>query len=165
MCSLDLCSPVNPPTHDGMQYLLTFIDKATRFCWIYLLHNKSSSTVVAVLQSWLPFVKNQASSTLKRFRTDRGQEYLDLESVTRFLYERGIVHEQTAAQSSASNGVAERMNRTLFDITRSLIIDCTVLTPFWGEAIRTACQIRNCLASKSIRNCLPSGSINSISPH
>jgi Pol polyprotein, beta-barrel domain len=67
-----LCGPVNPPTHDGMQYVLTFIDKATRFCWIYLLHDKSSSTVVAVLQSWLPFVQNQTSSTLKRLRTDRG---------------------------------------------------------------------------------------------
>jgi Pol polyprotein, beta-barrel domain/GAG-pre-integrase domain/Zinc knuckle len=47
----DLCGSVNPPTHDGMQYVLTFIDEATRFCWIYLLHDRSSSTVVAVLQS------------------------------------------------------------------------------------------------------------------
>jgi hypothetical protein len=101
-------------------------------------------------------VQNQASSTLKWLRTDRGREYLGLENVTRFLYECGIVHEQTAAQSFASNGVAERMNRTLFDITRSLIIDCTVPTPFWGEAIHTACQIHNRL---------PSGSINNILPH
>jgi GAG-pre-integrase domain len=28
----DLCGPVNPPTHDAMQCVLTFIDKATRFC-------------------------------------------------------------------------------------------------------------------------------------
>jgi Reverse transcriptase (RNA-dependent DNA polymerase) len=48
------------------------------------------------------------------------------------------------------------MNRTLFDITRSLIIDCTVPTPFWGEAIHTTCQIHNRL---------PSGSITNISPH
>jgi hypothetical protein len=89
----DLCGPVNPPTHDGMQYVLTFIDEATRFCWIYLLHNKSSSTVIAVLQSWLPFVQNQASSTLKQLHTVRGREYLGLENVTKFLYERGIVHE------------------------------------------------------------------------
>jgi Pol polyprotein, beta-barrel domain/GAG-pre-integrase domain len=68
----DLCGPVNPLTHDGMQYVLTFMDEATRFCWIYLLHDKSSSTVVAVLQSWLPFMQNQASSTLKRLCTDRG---------------------------------------------------------------------------------------------
>jgi transposase InsO family protein len=94
-------------------------------------------------------------STLKRLRTDRGREYLGLENLTRFLYERGIVHEQTAAQSSASNGLAERMNRTLFDITRSLIIDCTVPIPFWGEAIRTACQIRNRLSSESINNISP----------
>jgi hypothetical protein len=68
----DLCGPVNPLTHDGMQYVLTFINEATHFCWIYLLHDRSSVTVVAVLQSWLPFVQNQASSTLKQLRTDRG---------------------------------------------------------------------------------------------
>jgi hypothetical protein len=79
-------------------------------------------------------MQNQLYSTLKRLRTDRGREYLGLENVTRFLYARGIVHEQTAAQSSTSNGVAERMNRTL-DITRCLIIDCAVPIPFWGDAI------------------------------
>jgi GAG-pre-integrase domain len=47
----DLCSPVNPPTHNEMLYILTFIDEATCFCWIYLLYDRSSSTVVAVLQS------------------------------------------------------------------------------------------------------------------
>jgi hypothetical protein len=80
-------------------------------------------------------VQNQASSTLKRLRIDKGRVYLGLENVTRFLYEHGIVHEQTAAPSSASSGVAERMNRTLFDVARSLIIDCAIPTPFWGDAI------------------------------
>jgi transposase InsO family protein len=138
-----------------MQYVLTFIDEATHFCWIYLLHDKSSSTVIAILQSWLPFVQNQASSSLKQLHTDRGREYLGLENVTRFLYEHGIVHDQTAAQSCASNGVAERMNRTLFDIARSLIIDCSIPTPFWGDALRAACQIRNRLPSESINNISP----------
>jgi hypothetical protein len=68
----DLCDPVNPPTHDGMQYDLTFIDEVTRVCWIYLLHDRSSSTIVTVLQSWLPLVQNQVSSTLKWLCTDQG---------------------------------------------------------------------------------------------
>jgi transposase InsO family protein len=138
-----------------MQYVLTFIDEATCFCCIYLLHDKSSSTVVAVLQSWLPFVQNQASSTPKWLCTDRGREYLGLENVTRFLYEHGIAHEQTAAHSSASNGVAERMNRTFFDIIRSIIIDCVMPTPFWGDAICAACEIHNRLLSRSINNISP----------
>jgi hypothetical protein len=104
----DLCGLVNPSTHDGMQYFLTFIDEAPHVCWIYLLHDKSSSTVIAVLQAWLPFVQNQARSTLKQLSTDRGREYLGLENVTRFFSRRGIVHEQTAAHSSASNGADEQ---------------------------------------------------------
>jgi hypothetical protein len=48
------------------------------------------------------------------------------------------------------------MNMTLFDITRSLIINCTVPTTFWEDAICAACQMHNHL---------PSGSINNVSPH
>jgi hypothetical protein len=59
---------------------------------------------------------------------------------------------QGFSMSVESNGVAERMNRTLFDITRSLIINCAIPTPFWGEAIHTACQIHNRLSSRLTNN-------------
>jgi hypothetical protein len=37
----------------------------------------------------------------------------------------------------------------LFDIVRPLIVDCYIPTPFWGDAIHAACQIRNRLPSES----------------
>jgi hypothetical protein len=50
-----------------------------------------------------------------------------------------------------------RMNRTLCDIVRPLIVDCYIPTPFWGDAIHAACQIRDCLPNPQ--------STNNISPH
>jgi hypothetical protein len=49
----------------------------------------------------------------------------------------------------------QRMNRTIFDIVRSLIIDCTIPTPFWGDVIYAACQIHNRPLSRSTNNILP----------
>jgi hypothetical protein len=115
----------------------------------------TSSTVVAVMQSWLPHVQNHATSTVQRHYTNRGREYRGLENVTKLLAKRGIVHVQTAAHSSCANGVSGRMNRTLFDITRSLMIECRIPRALWGEGLCTARQIRNRLPSQSTNNTSP----------
>ena len=55
----------------------------------------------------------------------------------------GIIHETTAPYSSASNGVAERENRTLIELTNAMLIEYGVLLHFWGEAILTAYHVLN----------------------
>jgi hypothetical protein len=41
------------------------------------------------------------------------------------------------------NGVAERMNLTLFDMTRCLLIQSGIPNFLWADAVSTACYIRN----------------------
>src|SRR5271154_4100671 len=155
----DIC-PVSPETFGHGLYFITFVDEATRYVWIYIIPSKSSSTVLAILRKWLPLVQNQSGTTLINFRTDEGGEYTGetLKTVTTFLEERGIHHEQTSAYSSSSNGVAERMNRTLMDMVRTMMITASNLPgPFWGEAVHTAAKIRNRLPTSSLEG--------NISPH
>src|SRR5947208_3005339 len=119
----DIC-PVSPESFGHGLYFITFVDEATRYVWIYIIPNKSSSTVLQILQKWLPLVQNQAGTTLINFRTDEGHECLGetLNTVSTFLEEHGITHEQTSAYSSSSNSVAERINRTLMDMVRIMRI-------------------------------------------
>lgn len=154
----DIC-PVSPETFGHGLYFITFVDEATRYVWIYIIPSKSSATVLAILRSWLPLVQNQSGKTLINFRTDEGGEYTGetLKTVTPFLEERGITHEQTSAYSSSSNGVAERMNRTLMDMVRTMMITSNLPAPFWGEAVHTAAKIRNRLPTSSLDG--------NISPH
>src|SRR5271169_3887344 len=154
----DIC-PVSPESFGHGLYFITFVDEATRYVWIYIIPNKSSSTVLQILLKWLPLVQNQAGTTLINFRTDEGREYLGetLKTVTTFLEERGIHHEQTSAYSSPSNGVAERMNRTLMDMVRTMMITSKLPAPFWGEAVHTAAKVRNRLPTSSLKG--------NISPH
>ena len=55
----------------------------------------------------------------------------------------GIIHETTAPYSPASNGVAERKNRTLIELTNAMLIESGGPLHFWGEAILTACHVLN----------------------
>ena len=93
--------------------------------------------------------EKQLSKTIKTFRSDRGGEYLDTE-FTDYLIENGIVSQLSAPGDPQQNGVAERRNRTLLDMMRSMISYSSLPVNFWGYAISTAINILNVVPSKSI---------------
>ena len=53
------------------------------------------------------------------------------------------IHETTIPYSPASNGVAERKNRTLIELTKAMFIESDAPLYFWGETILTACHVLN----------------------
>ena len=53
-------------------------------------------------------------------RTDGGGEYTSKEFEA-FSVNEGIVHEVTAPYTPQHNGLAERRNRTILDMTRSML--------------------------------------------
>ena len=55
----------------------------------------------------------------------------------------GIIHETTTPYSPASNGVVERKNRTLIELTNAMLIELGAPLHFRGEAILTACHVLN----------------------
>ena len=151
----DLCGPITPSSYGNARYVITFTDECSRYCWAYTINDKHASTIVDILKQWIPLVQNQASTSIKFIFTDRGNEYLGKMDAIPYLRSLGIQHEQTAANSSKSNGIAERMNRTIFDIVRPMMLTANAPTPFWAEAVDTALKIRNRLPTKSLNNISP----------
>ena len=49
------------------------------------------------------------------------------------------------------NGIAERLNRTLMDLVRSMLKDAKVPQKFWAEAIVTAAHIHDRVGHSSIK--------------
>ena len=93
--------------------------------------------------------KKQLSRFLKTFQSDRGGEYVDTE-FTDYLIENGIVAQLSTPGDPQLNGVAERRNRTLLDMVRSMMSYSSLPVSFWGYAIKTAVDILNVVPSKSI---------------
>ena len=65
-----------------------------------------------------------------------------------FLAEKGIIHQTTCPNTPQQNGVAERKNRFLLEITRAIMLDSHVPTSYWPEAVATATYLANRLPTK-----------------
>ena len=61
----------------------------------------------------------------------------------------GIIHETTPPYSPSSNGVVERKNRTLIDLTNAMLVSSNAPSNLWGEAILTACYVLNRIPHKN----------------
>ncbi|GKB06452.1 zinc finger, CCHC-type containing protein [Tanacetum coccineum] len=66
----DLCDLHATPSLGNKKYFVTFIDDASRFCYVYLLHTKDEA--LDKFKVFKTEVELQQGSLIKRFRTDRG---------------------------------------------------------------------------------------------
>ena len=144
----DLCEFEGILTRGGNRYIITFIDDFSKYTTVYLLKNKSDA--FEKFQDFLKEVENQFGRKIKRIRSDRGCEYESI-AFNSFVQSLGIIHETTAPYSPASNGVAERKNKTLIELTNAMLIESSALLHFWGEAILTACHVLNRVPHKNSR--------------
>jgi len=143
----DVCGPIKPVSLGGNRYYVLFVDHKSRKSWVYLMKKKSE--VFTHFKRWKAMVEKQSQRKIVTFRTDRGGEYLSNEFKS-FLLDEGIVHELSNAGTPQQNGVAERMNRVLQERARSMLIDSGLKADLWGEAINTACYLRNRSPSRAI---------------
>ena len=94
-------------------------------------------------------VENQLNTKIISLRTDRGREYLS-NLFKAYCDENGIARQLTILYMPQQNGVAERMNRTLLDMVRSMVAQAKLPISFWGDALMTTAYILNIVPSKSI---------------
>ena len=65
-----------------------------------------------------------------------------------FFTEKGILHETTCPQTPQQNGVAERKNRHILEITRALLIGSCAPKTYWADAVTYAIYIMNRMPSR-----------------
>ncbi|CAL9011160.1 unnamed protein product [Prunus brigantina] len=152
----DICGPFPTQTHDGFKYFITFIDDFSRYGYVYLISEKSKA--LDMFKVYKAEVENQLDSKIKVVSSDRGGEFYgrfdekgrNLGPFAKFLQEEGIVAQYTNPGTPQQNGAAERRNRTLIEMIRSLM-SCSKLPIFlWGEALKTANYVLNRTPTKSV---------------
>lgn len=83
-----------------------------------------------------------------------GQNILAIDSRI-FFKKTGIKWERTTPYTPESNGIAERMNRTLKEKAKYLLVEAKLSKRFWGEAINMACFLLNRSPCSRIQNKTP----------
>ncbi|KAK1632086.1 hypothetical protein QYE76_006401 [Lolium multiflorum] len=107
--------------------------------------NSTSETKDETQQIFIDFateVQRQHNLLIMAIRSDNGPEFKNY-TLNDFLSDEGIRHQYSAAYTPQQNGVAERKNRTLMDMARSMMAEYKSRYNFWAEAISTACHSSN----------------------
>ncbi|WVY98367.1 hypothetical protein V8G54_030518 [Vigna mungo] len=136
----DLWGPARTLTHGGGAYFLSIIDDFSRRVWIYVLKNKSET--FQKFKEWHTQIENQLGCRLKCLRTDNGLEFVS-EEFNGFCKEKGIKRHRTVVGTPQQNGLAERMNRTILERVRCMLLGSGLSKAFWGEAANTAVYLIN----------------------
>ena len=147
----DLCGPFATPSFGNALYYICFVDDATRYSSVQILKSKSEAAQATI--DFLTILDTQYNCRVKSFRTDNGGEYCNA-TLSSFFAKKGIIHHLTPPYSPESNGVAERMNRSICEGIRAMLL------PFkekrlWTEAVKTFIYTKNRLSHGSVNGKTP----------
>ena len=128
----------------GNKHMIGYLDSCTDYSMIDLLKLKSQ-TAVSVPATVL-MAERATDQKLVTFKSDRGGEYMAT-TLQDWFKSQGIQHDPTPGYTSAWNGPAERLNRTLQDKARAGLYECSLPKALWGEAVLYLNTARNCSPS------------------
>lgn len=148
----DICGPMNIESIGGARYFVTFLDDRSRYMFVYFL--KSRDEILDKFKEFKSFLENQSGKNLKALRSDNGREYLS-GAFEQLLVNSGIKRQLTVPHTPQQNGVAERANRTLVEMARSMLLHAGLPERFWAEAIKTASYLRNRAETSTLPNMTP----------
>ncbi|GAA0184999.1 hypothetical protein LIER_32287 [Lithospermum erythrorhizon] len=157
----DLCGPIAPQSNSGKRYFLSLIDDFSRKGWIYLLTYKSKA--LDHFKVFKSMVEKETDIKLKCFRTDRGGEF-NYAEFNKFIKEHGIRRQLTNAYTPQQNGVAERRNRTILNMVRSLLAAKKMPKIFWPEVVVWTCHILNRCPTLSVKDVTIQEAWSSVKP-
>ena len=125
---------------DGCNYLLVCVDGFTKFVTVIPLVDKSQTTEKLI--QLIKFRENATRLKLIRLHTDGGGEFINSQ-LKKFLLDNGTELTTSAPYTPELNGVAERMNRTLTEMARSMLNHANAPTQLWSYAYVHAALIYN----------------------
>ena len=143
----DIGGPLIKSMNSGFRFYVFFIDKKSKYKWIYYLHSKDQ--LKKKFQIFQNKIKLEFNKNIGILKSDRGGEYLDGD-FSMYLNSCGVIQETTAPYSQWQNGAAERANRTIKDMARTMLIAAKLPAALWTFAMDTAVYLSNRLANSSL---------------
>ena len=137
----DICGPIIPATYNKKRYFITFLDKYTRYLEIALLTTKNEA-YTCFCEYKQRAENNPKNYKITTFASDNGGEYINKHFKALFK-ECGITHQISPPYTKEPNGFAERINRTLFDKIRAILLEANLPLYLWGEALLAVVYIYN----------------------
>jgi transposase InsO family protein len=146
---MNLFGPTQYTSISGNKYGFVILDDYTRYTWVFFLVN-----MFATFKSFVKDIHNEFETTIKRVRSDNSSAFKNTR-IDKLCDDFGIRHQFSAKYTPQSNGLAERKNRTLIDMARSILSEYNVSQSFWAKTINTACYYINRLYCHPLKEKTP----------
>jgi transposase InsO family protein len=144
---MDTVGPSRVRSMGGKWYVLVIIDDYSCYSWVFFLESKDQ--VFEHFRLLALRLNNEHPNCLKAIRSDNETEFRNA-SFDRFCLEHGIEQQFFASRVPQQNGVVERKNRTLVEMTRTMLNEHGTPRRFWANAISIACYVSNQIFLRSI---------------
>ena len=144
---VDLFGPPSWDSLGGKKYGLVIVDDYSRYTWVFFLKSKDETKA-----TFIDFAKQAQSKytmAILAIRSDNGPEFKNY-TLEEFLSDEGIEHQYSAPYTPQQKCVAERKNRTLVEMARSMLDEYKSPYSFWAEAINIAYHASNRLFPRKI---------------
>jgi transposase InsO family protein len=99
-------------------------------------------------------VERQCGKKLKTLKTDGGGEFTSNEFMS-YCNDEGIIREVVPPYTPQQNGIAERKNRTIMNMVRTMLKGKNLPKELWGEAVSTAAYLLNRCPTKKLEKITP----------
>jgi transposase InsO family protein len=148
----DVWGPAPLKSYRGNRYLLTITDDYTRRVKVYCIKLKSQARDCFI--NFEKEIKLQHGKDLKWVRLNNGGEYGSAE-LNAYIENKGITFQPSTPYSPESNGVAERINRTLMAKVRAILVDAKLPAYLWDYLAEIVAYLTNRSPSAAISGITP----------
>ena len=140
--NLDLMGPMETRGIQGEKYVLLISDEGSGYTVAETMNSKDSDQVLQCTKDFIALMERQTCFKVKKIKCDGGGEFINNEMI-KYCAENGIILDSSNPYTPQQNGVAERKNRTIMEMARSMLSVAKLPNTFWPEAVLTAAFIRN----------------------
>ena len=117
---MDLFGPTRTLSLNGKIFDLVIVDDYFRFSWVFFIFYKSETFNKFLL--FFRRVQIVHRAKVAAIQTDHGGEF-ENKSFDEFCDEQDIKHQYSSPRTPEQNGVVERKNRVLTEMTRTMLVE------------------------------------------
>lgn len=104
----------------SVDFFLSIVDDYSMRVWVYILKNKSDT--FQRFKGWNVASEVKMGTKLKHIRTENGLEFVS-EQFNEFYKKTCVTRHKSVVKTPQQNGVAERINKTLLERVRCMLVN------------------------------------------
>ncbi|GKB05336.1 retrovirus-related pol polyprotein from transposon TNT 1-94, partial [Tanacetum coccineum] len=144
----DLFGPSDVRSYEGNRYTLVIVNDYSRYTWTRFLKDKTEA--FDQFKIFSKKIQNQLGCKIVSIRTDHGREFDNEVQFGEFCNANGIIHNFSALRTPQSNGVVEWKNKTLQEMSRTMLNEQSLPQKFWCNFVDTSTYILNRILIRAI---------------